>query len=121
VLDVFGTEEDGLYQSGRVFPSDQLLPAGYRVPLPPGRYRVAVHFAAVHWLEDRRAFDIRLEGITVKEDFDLGASPFRTAIVQVFEIEVTDGFLDLELALRKGVPRISAIEVLKMGASSPKG
>ena len=61
--------------------------------------------------------DIRLEGAAF-EEVDLGAAPFRTAIVKVLETDVTDGFLDLELVLRKGAPRISAIEVVEFGGST---
>ncbi len=110
--EVQGTEEDALYLSQRWFPGDEVAPAGYRIPLPPGRFRVTLHFAELyHLTPGLRRFGVRLEGEEVLSDFDPGAKGFAVAQQLPFDREVRDGMLEIELVPRVGVPCVSAIEV----------
>ena len=67
--EIDGTDDDPLYQTERWFPGHPTLPDGYRIPLPPGRYQVALHFAEVNprnqGIPGARVFDVLLEGETV--------------------------------------------------------
>ncbi len=90
---------------------------GYRVPLPPGRFRIALHFAEAHFNKPgRRRFHIALEGMRVLEDYE---PKVREAEVKVFETRVEDGILDISLIDGSiGNPRISAIEIERLEAAS---
>jgi hypothetical protein len=107
-----GTDEDPLYQTERYFPAATPGRAPYEVPLPPGRYRVTLHFAEVwHRGSGERVFDILLEGRTVLEGFEPGAAGFATAVRKSFEVDVKDGLLELAFRRRAGHPKVSAIEI----------
>ena len=113
---ISGTDDDFLYQTERSGASG----FGYSIPVPsPGLYTVELHFAELWWTvgtgsggPGSRIFDIVMEGQTYLEDFDiLSEVPGATALVKTFEVEVTDGSLDIE-----GIPvvdqaKISAIQV----------
>jgi hypothetical protein len=113
--DVHGTESPPLYRTGRVFLSEDLHPAGYLLPLPPGRYRVTLHFAEVRLkAPERRAFDVLLEGKMVLENYDPASHGFATAEKKSFETEVRDGILSIEFVRRVRDPKISAIEIERL-------
>jgi hypothetical protein len=111
---VAGTEDDPLYQTERWFPSDLPGSQGYRIPVPQGQYRVSLHFAEI-FLRERgarvRVFDVRLEGKPVLESYEPLAAGFATAETKTFDVEVRDGFLDVEFKPRADSPKISAIAI----------
>ncbi len=84
----------------------------------PGEYRVRLHFAElVKGVEPgQRVFDVRIDGETVLEDFDIVAEtggPFRVT-VQEFTVS-TDGEITVELRKSDGAergPKINGLEVL---------
>ena len=115
------TEDGPLYRTERYFVPVPRGPKGYRIPLPPGGYRVALHFAEIHEPARnrrengfRRVFDVRLEGKTVLEEYDPGAKGFAAADVRTFEVAVEDGILDIEFVHRVENPKVSAIEVIRL-------
>ncbi len=117
---IHGTDEPPLYATNRWFPTIA-LPAGYRIPLPPGSYRVRLHFAEVFYSVTGpgiRVFNVLIEDEPVEEltGYDIMATTkaFATTDVHEVEAEVTDGILDIEFTNvdpRLGNPIICAIEV----------
>jgi hypothetical protein len=112
---VSGAASAALYQCERVFPLEEDGPgSSYAIPLPPGSYRVHLHFAEVTiCIKDLRRFDVLLEGETALEELDLMDAGFATAIEKVFERRVDDGSLEIRFVHRppREGPRVSAIEV----------
>ena len=116
--DVDDNEDDTCYRSERWFSRAGLVPPGYRIPLPPGSYRVTLHFAEL--LEPARepgsrVFDVLIEGERVLEKYDTVAKVgFATADREEFTRSIEDGFLDLEFAHHFECPRISAIAIRRL-------
>ena len=92
-----------------------MAPAGYRLPLPPGRYRVGLYFSEIIYAsrpEGRRVFDVVIEGKKVLEKYDAFASVgFARLEVRRFEVDVTDGILDIVFERQVENPRIAALEI----------
>lgn len=111
--DVAGTDVDFVYQSHRFGIG---RPIGYRFPVAPGAYSVRLHFAEISGQLDRpgrRVFDVLVEGQPVLRRFDIVATAgFRRALVETFDVEVTDGVLDVELRAIVDNPCLSAIEIV---------
>jgi hypothetical protein len=106
---VEGTEDDALYQGGRSFDPASPRPHGYRIPVPPGRYRVTLGFAEVSFKEPgKRAFDVLLEGKVVQADYE---PKILKAENLSYEVAVEDGHLDIELVTKTNNSKISAIAV----------
>lgn len=105
---IAGTLDDTLYQSERYGNVD------YAFPVLDGIYDVTLKFAEVFWTEaGRRSFDVNLEGQQVIDDLDLfDEVGHDVAYDQVFAgIDVSDGFLDLELITVANNAKIAAIEI----------
>ncbi|WP_240047239.1 malectin domain-containing carbohydrate-binding protein [Hymenobacter nivis] len=113
---IAGTDDDALYQSERYSTNGQL---GYAVPVANGRYTVVLHFAETYWTQPgQRVFNIELEGTTVRTNFDIVAKvgPL-TATTETFAVNVTDGFLNLDLRVPylsggRDQAKLSAVEVI---------
>jgi WD40 repeat protein len=109
---ISGTGEAQLYQSSRSFPGDRQIRPAYRVPLPPGRYTVSLHFAEIRSQEPgSRVFGAVLERQVVLESYEPLRAGFAAAETYSFESEVRDGFLDLDFLAERGDPMISAIGI----------
>ena len=111
---ISGTEDPTPYRSNRWFaPAER---PGYRLPLPPARYRVTLHFAEVtigH--ENTRVFDVEIEDRVVLERLDVYREVgFAAAFKRSWEIEVRDGFLDITLVHRIENPLLSGIEIERL-------
>jgi hypothetical protein len=115
-IDIAGTQREAVYRTQRRFPQGYLQTSAYRVPVPRGAYEVTLHFAEVSWMsKGLRTFDILLEGKTVQPGYEPFVAGFRTAEKLRFEIPVTDGILDIELAPGKDWPSIAGIEIRRQG------
>ena len=92
-----------LYQTHRSLEFSKNL-AAYRIPLRDGRYRVRLHFAERHvTAPGYRVFDVVLEGVTVLDDYGpLEVVGLHKPDVREFDVEVTDGRLDLDLRPESG-------------------
>ncbi|MCD6166727.1 VCBS repeat-containing protein, partial [bacterium] len=101
------TEDDVLYQSER-YKMD-----GYRFDLPNGSYEVQLLFAEIYCTQvGQRVFDVYIEDNLVLDDLDIyGLVGRNAALVRTFEVEVTDGTLDITFGQEIENPKISAIEV----------
>jgi Malectin domain len=110
--EISGTEDDFVHQTERSFSTDEIPPAGYRIPIPPGRYAVTLHFAELYYTKRRsRYFDILLEGRRVLASYEPLAVGYTTADSRSFEVEVSDGALEIEFLPKAQFPKLSAIEV----------
>jgi hypothetical protein len=114
--EIAGTEDDALYQTERWFSPDfeaHLAAEGYRIPLPPGDYRVTLHFAEILYRRpQRRLFEVDLEGRTAISPLDIFAEVgFARPLLREVELEVRDGFLDIQFLRSRGEPKVSAIEI----------
>jgi serine/threonine protein kinase/tetratricopeptide (TPR) repeat protein len=112
-----GTERGSrpLYHTARYFPNPGPRLPGYSIPLPPGSYRVTLHFMEGHFRESgKRRFDVFFEARKVLEDNDLADQGFRVPLVKAFDdIKVEDGSLDISFFRRMDCPQLAAIEVEK--------
>jgi serine/threonine protein kinase/tetratricopeptide (TPR) repeat protein len=108
-----GSREDvPLYRTRRCFVDRGDIPGGYRIPLPPGEYRVGLHFAEREFVRrGHRVFDVQLEGEEILEDYEPAAAGFAEPDVKTWRGTVGDGFLDLKFVPRMGVPEICSIEI----------
>lgn len=99
--EIEGTEDDPIYGSSRVFFVPPRGRGGYRIPLPRGRYHVVLLFAETsrhHATHGRpREFSVRMEGISVRDDYRPLDRGFATADRLSHEVEVLDGHLEIEL------------------------
>ncbi|HEX8530264.1 MAG TPA: ELWxxDGT repeat protein, partial [Cytophagales bacterium] len=116
--DIDGTDEDALYQNGRVGAA-----FSYHFPVPNGTYNVVLHFAETHWpnYEDwnRRKFHVDIEGQRKLTNYNIQerAGGSLTAVRETFRVEVTDG--ELVVDFKRGaadIPLVAALEVLPAGA-----
>lgn len=90
---------------------------GYQLDLASGMesaaYRVTLHFSEPNAkLVGQRIFDVRLEGATVIDDLDLvelvGKNGYHSAS---FDVQVTDGVLNVDLEASAGRATIAGIDV----------
>jgi serine/threonine protein kinase/WD40 repeat protein len=102
-------------RSHRRFPGDRQMRPAYSVPLVPGRYRVGLHFPET--AAPAAAFTILIEGRMVREGFSVLRPEPAAAAVETFEIEVDDGFLDLDFLAETGEPMVAGIEIERIGGS----
>jgi hypothetical protein len=111
-LPIDDTDEDGLYRTERWFPEAGTIRGAYRIPLPPARYAVTLHFAEV-WFQARelRRFGVSIEGDEVLVNFEPLGHGFAAAQRESFTVEATDGTLDIEFHREVQDPHASGIEV----------
>ena len=123
VPDIDGTDDPELYLTQRR--GDARGKPGefsYSIPVPePGVYQVRLHFAEIYWGAEggapggrgKRVFSVDAEGQAALVDYDIydDVGPM-TAVIKQFEIEVTDGYLDLDFYGKRDQPMVAAIEVL---------
>ena len=113
-----GTNDDALYRTQAWYSRSEVYSGWYRIPLPNGPYRVILHFAEIRpdelTEETPRQFDVKLEGQVVLEGLDLAATAgVRTAVRHGFDVDIQDGWLDLDFSRKKGNPVLSALEVVR--------
>ena len=112
---VAGSDDDALYNDWRYGNF------AYHIPVFDGRYRVELQFADTYnTAAGQRIFDVAIEGTTVLDDFDIIASVGAdVATVRRFEVDVTDGTLDLVFTNGSaGSARIDALRVIRAGGDS---
>jgi len=94
-VDIQNTEDDDIYRSSlnRV--------ALYKIRVKPGIYSLALSFSENHYDNaGDRVFDIYIEGIQVVDGLDVldHVSPFSLYSINLNNIEVLDGVLDIHLS-----------------------
>lgn len=91
---------------------------GFEVPVTNGAYTVRLHFAELNKpAPGGRVFDVRLEGATVLNRFDIvvAAGGAGRAVSREFPVTVTDGRVSLDFIRRVENAKVSAIEILPVG------
>ena len=116
-----GTEDDSLYAEWRYFQRSPGTDDAYRVPLPPGRYRVTFHFAeafsVVKSTPETRHGDFKLQGETVLKDYSPAPHVgFATVDLRAFDIPVEDGMLHIGVVDGRTpfFPSLSAFEIERL-------
>ncbi|WP_162418336.1 malectin domain-containing carbohydrate-binding protein [Cyclobacterium roseum] len=95
----------------------------YRIPVPDGVYTVyTMHnelyfgYAGPSSRAGRRVFDISVEGKLVKNGFDIfSENGNKPTVLEFIDIQVSDGFLDLELLARQNRATLSGIAIVRNG------
>ncbi|MEO5997900.1 MAG: malectin domain-containing carbohydrate-binding protein, partial [Chitinophagaceae bacterium] len=116
-IDIANTTDDAIYRSERYGTNGTM---SYAFPVVNGSYMVRLHFSEnYHTSAGKRIFDISMEGVKVKDNFDVFAKAGAafTATTETFQVNITDGILNMyfsSLAADGGVdqPKVSAIEIL---------
>ncbi|MBB5374990.1 N-acetylneuraminic acid mutarotase [Deinococcus metalli] len=116
-----------LYQSEWTGGATQGVPEGssafaFRVPVPNGSYRVALHFTELNKsAAGQRLFDVTLEGTTVLRNFDIYAEAggANRALVRRFDSPVKDGAVDLNFIRRVENAKLSALEITPVSLPAP--
>jgi hypothetical protein len=105
---VEGTDEPWLFACGLRGPLHLKIRASDKIPAAK-QYKVTLSFCMMPPDERLRRFDVKLDGKTVLEEFELSAG--RQAQTRIFTIPA-DGEVELELVPRSGAePVINAIEI----------
>ncbi|WP_416448195.1 malectin domain-containing carbohydrate-binding protein [Leeuwenhoekiella sp. A2] len=98
----------------------------YNIPVPNGKYSIALHFAEIYWGVNggtnggrgNRIFDVGIEGSRVLNNYDIIADVGAgNPTVKTFDVVVNDGTLNISFSAESSVggvdqPKISAIEIL---------
>ena len=125
-LEIAGTGEDELYASERTGSNAAPTHFAYQVPLEVGHYRVRLHFAEIYWGAPgggpggagKRVFDVRVEGQLALDDYDIYAAVGAAAAdVRAFDVELTDGLLDLAFDASVDRPKLSAFEAIELSSA----
>jgi hypothetical protein len=109
-LDIANTKTPAIYQSERYSMT------AFSYPVPNGKYIVKLHFCETYdgiTGPGQRVFSFNVEGQEFK-DFDVwvkAGGPLR-AYVQIVNVEVTDGKLDISFTPNVENPQINGIEIL---------
>ena len=106
-----GTDDDPLYQDERWGMS------GYSIPVADGDYVVALHFAEIYapcTAPGCRLFSVTAEGQPVLDGFDIVAEAggqYR-ALVELVDVTVADGKLDLGFTTEVNASQLAALQVI---------
>ena len=128
VTEIAGTDDDALYLTERVTADGINIkgPFSYNIPVSNGTYTVKLYFAEIYWGSanpeafegdvGKRVFNASMEGISVFTGYDLvkDVDP-ATASSRMYDIEVTDGELNITFEATVNKPKISGIEILGTG------
>ncbi|MCI0158745.1 carbohydrate-binding protein [Leifsonia shinshuensis] len=104
-----GSADDPLYQSERNGTS-----FSYAFPVPAGRYRVGLKLSENYFTSTgQRVFNVSAEGATQLSNFDIyaAAGARYKAIDRTFDVNVTDGTLNLGFASTVNLAKVDAISV----------
>ncbi|TLU98678.1 Kelch repeat-containing protein [Dyadobacter sediminis] len=122
--DIAGTNSDALYKTER----SSATPFGYAFPVANGTYQVNLHFVEIYWGATgggpagagKRVFGVNLEGGPAElPNFDIYAEAgAMNLLVKTFEVTVNDGMLNIDFSVNIDQPKISAIEILPVTAST---
>ena len=128
VTEIEGTDMDEIYLTERVSADGPMYkgPTSYNIPVTNGTYTVKLYFAEIYWGvenpqgfeggEGSRIFDISMEGTAIFTGYDLYKEHgVANAGSKMYDIEVTDGELNIVLEATVNKPKISAIEVFGTG------
>ncbi|MCB0339625.1 MAG: choice-of-anchor D domain-containing protein, partial [Bdellovibrionales bacterium] len=104
-----GSSDDELYQTERFGTS-----FGYNIPVKNGMYDVTLHFAEIFFTDvGQRVFSTFIENEPAIVDLDIVDAAGGSLLAYKFDkdVQVTDGFLNIDFASVADNAKISAIEV----------
>ncbi len=112
---IAATTNDALYQTER------FGNFSYAVPLANGSYIVRLHFAEVYFTSNnQRTFNVSIEGQQVLSGYDIHAKVgARTATTEQFNVNLTDGTININFSNVVNNAKVSAIEILNNPGSTP--
>src|SRR5690606_31851270 len=88
----------------------------YAFPIANGAYTVKLQMVEnFHVAVNSRIFDVRLENATVLDDIDLfvlGGNAGKVIVTRSFDVNVTDGVLNMDFAASKDKAVVNVIEIL---------
>lgn len=130
LTEIEGTEMDSIYLTERVTAdaSDNIRgPFSYNIPVENGTYTVRLYFAEIYWgVENpqgfegdvgQRVFNVALEDTQIFTGYDLFADiGAGIADQRQYDVEVTDGELNIIFEASVNKPKISAIEIFGAAA-----
>ena len=132
VTEIANTDLEEIYLTERVsITRGDALPFSYEIPIENGTYTVKFHFAEIFWgvtnpqnIEggiNSRVFDMNLEEQDILNSFDIfrKAGGAAIAITRMYDIEVTDGVLNIDFLTSIDRPKVSAIEIFGNGTINP--
>ncbi|RPI78676.1 MAG: hypothetical protein EHM42_13230, partial [Planctomycetaceae bacterium] len=110
------TPHPPLYQTERWFDvGGSAEERGYHIPVPPGRYRVVIHFAEIwHMAPEFRTVAVVAEGHDGGCRFDSEQTGFARPATCELVAEVDDGELNLEFKSIRRSPKVSAFEIFRL-------
>lgn len=91
-------------------------PFGYRIPVPPGRYELALHFFEIWGQPGGQRFDVILNGSPLLEGH-AARSPERPRDAEVVRIPISapEGLVSLLFVLKEGYVSVAGIELRWLG------
>ncbi len=116
--EVFDTDEDEVFHRMREANFPMFQDVNYRLPMGDGFYRVKFLLAERAFSSTgQRVLDLSVEGVRLAEDLDLIADPgFATAVVKGFDVEVTDGVLNINIHAQPNQRAlVAALEIETLG------
>jgi hypothetical protein len=126
--DILNTTDDTLYRTERYGGAQGTAALKYSIPVMNGTYTVRLHFAEIwHGVGSNgggvgsRVFNVSIEGTQVLTDYDIyqKAGGALKAVVEPFQANVSDGFLDITFAASVDNAKVSAIEVIPGNVPTP--
>lgn len=134
ITEIENTDLDEIYLTETITDNDNNSgPVTYDIPVTNGTYTVKLHFAEIYWGvlkrdglgdgggEGSRIFDIDIEDMSILNNLDVfkvAGGPIK-AFTRMYDIEVTDGELNIVFTSTVDKPKISAIEVFGNGTINP--
>jgi hypothetical protein len=111
---IAGTTNDAIYRTERFGNFN------YAIPLTNGSYTVKLHFAEVYFTSNNsRKFNVAIEGQTVLSNYDIHAKAgANTAVVEQFNVNLTDGTININFTTVTNNAKVSAIEIIRNGAGT---
>ncbi len=134
ITEIENTDLDEIYLTETITSNDASQgPVSYDIPVTNGTYTVKLHFAEIYWGVTKtdeneevggigsRVFDIDIEEMSILNDFDVFevAGGAAKAITKMYDVEVTDGELNIVFTSTVDKPKVSAIEVFGDGTINP--
>lgn len=134
VTEIENTDLDEIYLTETITSNDANQgPVSYDVPISNGTYTVKLHFAEIYWGVQKRdadgveggvgsrVFDVDIEGESILNRLDVFevAGAAASAITKMYDVEVTDGELNIVFTSTVDKPKISAIEIFGDGTINP--
>lgn len=134
ITEIENTELDEIYLSEAITTNDANQgPFSYAIPISNGTYTIKLHFAEIYWGVPKRdaegeegdvgsrVFDVDIEEMSILNNLDVFevAGGAATAITKMYDIEVTDGELNIVFTSTVDKPKVSAIEIFGDGTINP--